>query len=66
MGTWMMCICLCAFGFFPFNYVPFCLDPCKDTYHYCEKCGTTLGMRSLFGAATYQTGHHHHHHHDDF
>lgn len=47
-GTWIVCICLCAFGFFPFNYLPFCLDPCKDKQHLCGKCGAVVGYKPLF------------------
>lgn len=34
---------LCCLIFFPCACVPYCMDSCKDTNHYCPNCNAYLG-----------------------
>lgn len=38
-----MCAVLCFIGCFPCNYIPYCIDSCKDTIHYCSHCNRPVG-----------------------
>ena len=35
LGGWVCCLCL----------IPFCMDDCYESNHYCSQCGVQLGRR---------------------
>ena len=40
--AWMICVILCAFGFWCCSFCPLCCCP-SDVIHKCPQCGTVLG-----------------------
>ncbi|CAF0730625.1 unnamed protein product [Adineta steineri] len=42
--TWLLCCGLLFFGLWPCAFIPFCVDECKDTVHYCPNCSAVLGV----------------------
>ena len=42
--AWTVCVILCCFCF-PLCFLPFILQPCKDSYHYCSRCGKLLYVK---------------------
>ncbi|KAK4877627.1 hypothetical protein RN001_010133 [Aquatica leii] len=37
-------IILCLCGCWPCCFIPYCVDSCKNTYHYCPNCSLFLGV----------------------
>ena len=46
-GTWVWCTLLCFFVGCPLNYLPFCIDGCKDIAHMCPSCSTIVGRKDV-------------------
>ncbi|RNA07282.1 lipopolysaccharide-induced tumor necrosis factor-alpha factor [Brachionus plicatilis] len=47
-GTWLICIGLCFIGCdLGCQFIPFCVDSCKDSHHYCPNCNAFLGRKTL-------------------
>nr|ALG36745.1 lipopolysaccharide-induced tumor necrosis factor-alpha factor 1 [Brachionus koreanus] len=47
-GTWLICLGLCLIGCtLGCQFIPFCVDSCKDSEHYCPNCNTYLGRKSI-------------------
>ncbi|CAF1378555.1 unnamed protein product [Adineta steineri] len=42
--TWLLFGGLLFIGFWPCACIPFCVDECKDTAHYCPSCSALLGV----------------------
>ncbi|CAF4461668.1 unnamed protein product [Rotaria magnacalcarata] len=42
--VWISCGVLFVFGFWVCCFIPFCIDACKDTEHYCPSCNAMLGI----------------------
>ncbi|CAF3716715.1 unnamed protein product [Rotaria sp. Silwood1] len=40
--AWIICAVLFLFGLWLCCFIPFCVDGCKDTEHYCPSCGVML------------------------
>ncbi|CAF1187374.1 unnamed protein product [Rotaria sp. Silwood1] len=43
--AWIICAVLFFTFLWPCCWMPFCVDVCKDTEHYCPNCGTLLGVK---------------------
>ncbi|KAG8227660.1 hypothetical protein J437_LFUL007856 [Ladona fulva] len=41
--THLMCLIMCVFGLWPCCVIPYLMDSCKNTNHYCPSCGAFLG-----------------------
>ncbi|GJQ70750.1 hypothetical protein Trydic_g682 [Trypoxylus dichotomus] len=42
--THFAAVALCLCGCWPCCLLPYCMNSCKNTYHYCPNCSTYLGM----------------------
>ncbi|CAF1187357.1 unnamed protein product [Rotaria sp. Silwood1] len=45
MLAWIICAVLFFTLLWLCCWIPFCVDACKDTQHYCPNCGTLLGVK---------------------
>jgi lipopolysaccharide-induced tumor necrosis factor-alpha factor len=42
---WLLCGGLCLFGLWcGCQFIPFCMNSCKDVEHYCSNCNRFLGV----------------------
>ncbi|KAK6040179.1 hypothetical protein COOONC_22315 [Cooperia oncophora] len=41
--TWLLCGGMALFGCWLCCCIPFCVDGCRDTEHYCPNCRKLLG-----------------------
>ncbi|XP_047989527.1 lipopolysaccharide-induced tumor necrosis factor-alpha factor-like [Leguminivora glycinivorella] len=41
--THVIALLLCLFGFWPCVCLPYCMDSCLNTDHYCTNCGAFIG-----------------------
>ncbi|CAF0931566.1 unnamed protein product [Brachionus calyciflorus] len=47
-GTFLFCCLICVFGCdLGCQFIPFCVDGCKDAKHYCPNCNNYLGQKTL-------------------
>ncbi|CAF1435841.1 unnamed protein product [Rotaria sordida] len=42
--TWIICLVLFFVFLWFLCWIPFCIDSCQDTQHYCPSCGALLGI----------------------
>ncbi|CAF0796197.1 unnamed protein product [Adineta ricciae] len=42
--AWLLCGGMALLGFWLCCFIPFCIDSCKDTEHYCPNCHILLGV----------------------
>ncbi|CAF0771559.1 unnamed protein product [Rotaria sordida] len=42
--VWIICGVLFLLGLWICCFIPFCIDSCRDTEHYCPSCGAMLGI----------------------
>ncbi|KAF7713214.1 Uncharacterized protein PECH_001610 [Penicillium ucsense] len=47
--TSMAAICCCLFGGIICAFLPYCMQMCHDTHHFCTKCGERIAVRSHDG-----------------
>ncbi|CAF0855164.1 unnamed protein product [Adineta steineri] len=41
--AWLLCGIMVLIAFWICCFIPFCVDACKDTEHYCPSCNTLIG-----------------------